>query len=291
MPVQPLRTKRHRSHMPSERPAFTLVRPKTLPALFARAGEPGRYFYRGLVDAGFELTPRVARNPGHRRGEWNLMSAFGAAARAHGYNLRNNLELLALAQHHGLPTRLMDVSSAFGVALYFAIQAEDPARDVIVWCIDIGRMTEAMCRWYSQRTPAGTAVTTDYTEFPAPPELVDGKLVPVVANHQIDHVLDGYMTDSTEVRHPPLIISTPHISQRITAQDASFLVLDPLGGSLGQQLLALQARRALTGLVIGPALRVAARQHLRKIGLNRRLLFPDIDNLARDLTDSFADDA
>ncbi|MBL8351067.1 MAG: FRG domain-containing protein [Burkholderiaceae bacterium] len=274
---------------PRPRAPFRLKHPKTLAALFALAGEPGEHFYRGLIDASFELTPRVARNPNHLRNEWNLMSAFGAAARAHGYNLRNNLELLALAQHHGLPTRLMDVTSAFGVALYFAVQTEAPDRDVIVWRIDIARMIDAMCRWYGQRSPSGSPVTSDYTEFPAPPRLVDGRLVPVVANHEIDQVLDGYMTDGSEVRQPPLIISTPHISQRITAQDASFLVLDPLGGPLGQQLLALDARQALTGIVIGPPLREMVRQHLRTIGLGRRLLFPDIDNLARDLTERYAE--
>ncbi len=49
---------------------------------------------------------------------------------------RDTLELAALAQHHGLPTRLLDFSRHGHVGAYFAAQpTNEEAADLCVWCI------------------------------------------------------------------------------------------------------------------------------------------------------------
>lgn len=48
----------------------------------------------------------------------------------------NFMELLALMQHHGAPTRLLDRTYSFFVGVYFAIEAAKPDHPCAVWAVD-----------------------------------------------------------------------------------------------------------------------------------------------------------
>lgn len=266
--------------------------PKTLRGLWALAGQPGDYYYRGMIDSDYRLTTKLARNEKHVENEWNMMSEFSVAIRSRGqFAPANSLELLALAQHHGLPTRLLDLTSSFGIALYFAIYQTSSLRcNSIIWRINTQKLIRAICKWFKFKHGLRTPVTTDYIKFPAPPILKDGKLIPVKNNSDIDMEIEFYMQESKETRHPPLIIGTPHISPRLSVQDACFLMLDPAGGDLYSQLRELRCANTLSGILLTPGLRQYARDHLAKLGLRHRMLFPDIDNLAKDMTDAYANE-
>jgi hypothetical protein len=53
---------------------------------------------------------------------------------------------LAIAQHHGLPTRVLDWTVSPQVAAHFATaEAEHYDKDGAIWCIDI-KQAETSCR-------------------------------------------------------------------------------------------------------------------------------------------------
>jgi len=101
-------------------------------------GEKVWHFYRGQREASWELEPVIDR-VGHgaltRFDHERLMfEEFKRRAVAFlGSRPADDWEFLALARHHGLPTRLLDWTENPMAALFFAVE-EPSTADSAVWC-------------------------------------------------------------------------------------------------------------------------------------------------------------
>jgi FRG domain len=104
-----------------------------------------RYVYRGQSGADWELTTLLSRKAEqHRiesfrivRVEREMLRQF--QRRTHHYvtdapSIENDIEWLALMQHYGSPTRLLDFTHSFYVAAYFALR--NASSDSAVWAVD-----------------------------------------------------------------------------------------------------------------------------------------------------------
>jgi hypothetical protein len=99
----------------------------------------GRWIFRGHSSPSFRLIPTIGRASHTSRTrakfEESIFTMFWRSAGQHlRQDLTNDWDRLALAQHHGLATRLLDWSYNPMVSLYFAVE-ERPEEDGVLFAL------------------------------------------------------------------------------------------------------------------------------------------------------------
>ncbi|HEU0052336.1 MAG TPA: FRG domain-containing protein, partial [Longimicrobium sp.] len=102
--------------------------------------------FRGSTDAEYPLLTSLDRLGGgapHAKAhlEEHILRNFIRHSRPFlAHTPANEWELLVTAQHHGLPTRLLDWSYSPLIAAHFATLGGRPGRDRVIWRLDWARM-------------------------------------------------------------------------------------------------------------------------------------------------------
>jgi hypothetical protein len=164
---------------------------------------------------------------------------------------------LALMEHHGAPTRLVDCTWSPYVAAHFAL--EDATGEAAVWAIDPKRVIAQACALHG----AGTAAADLDPRHPG--------------NLQA-RFLDG--------ERPFLWIGEPEtMNRRLIAQSGTFLVPSVVDRSIDQILLEdAVTRDAIVRFVLPVrAVRDRAMRQLYHMNITQATLFPDLDGLARSM--------
>lgn len=102
------------------------------------------YVFRGVSDSGYGLATAFERNfAGHYWKEEEIINAF--RTRMHQFLdpseiPQSILEHLAVMQHHGIPTRLLDFTRSEYVAAYFAAKDMSDYKDGAIYAINLSNL-------------------------------------------------------------------------------------------------------------------------------------------------------
>jgi len=185
-----------------------------------------RYLFRGQPAKYRCLSTSLERILGDNiEQHWDVESAMlkQFKARAHHFisqppDLNNDPEWLALLQHHGAPTRLIDVTESIFVAAYFAIKSsEKEDSDAVVWGISEDRINNLFEEEYKK---------LEATYLPTPQDLYA-----IIQREALQKNIRGIQNGEGNFENniKIAIISPQRVNERMVAQKAKFIASLSLG--------------------------------------------------------------
>jgi len=247
-----------------------------------------RHAFRGQCRVGEQLIPGLMRMGSHYLTIENLLlNDFIQYAPSNHGPVHSIWNWLALAQHHGLPTRMLDWTYSPYVALHFAttdMGTDKPITDGVVWSIDYGET--------NKHVPERLAMKLEqYRKSVFSVALLD----------QVVPTLEEF--DSLQAESFVIFLEPPSLDERIVNQVALFsimsssrkkdgspeempnlnVVLEEMEQRQGQNQVPLYRK-----IIIPAELKWEIRDKMDQANITERVLFPGLDGLSKWLRRHYA---
>lgn len=236
--------------------------------LFADAWNPeiarfrSHHAFRGLSDAGYRLETALMRLRGdYANLERHLIRNFRKYAHGSLVERDSLWHWVSVAQHYGLPTRMLDWTNSPFVALHFATCNLDKFdRDGAVWVVDYTRAHQLL-------PPALRRALEEEGANVFTVEMLSRQVPDYASLHQLS--TDAFV----------LFLEPPSIDQRIYNQYAFFSVASDSQMALDDWLV--DHPELWRKIIIPAELKWEVRDKVDLANINERTLFPGLEGLCR----------
>ncbi len=220
------------------------------------------YAFRGLSDSGYELKTSLMRLGGDfAKLEGHLLRNFRKYAHRDVETNDSEWNWLSLAQHHGLPTRLLDWTFSPFVAMHFATaNIERFNLDGAIWCVDYVKIHELLPNRLRKilKEEGSNVFTVEMLKRGA----------------ETLQVFDNLNSSEFVV-----FVEPPSLDDRMVNQYALFSFISSPASILNQWL---HDHEDLYQKIVIPAeLKWEIRDKLDQANITERVLFPELDGLSR----------
>src|SRR5437763_1796261 len=223
------------------------------------------FAFRGLSNAAYVPETTLTRMGGeYGRREQSLLRNFRKYAHRNATQRDSLWNWIALAQHHGLPTRLLDWSFSPYVALHFAtVNRAEWKNDAMIWCVD--------CVKIKNYLPGKLQ------------RLLKREDSDVLTVEMLDEVAPTVAALDALSKKPFLaFFEPPSVDDRIINQAALLSVSSRADLSVNRWLY--EHRELFHRIVIPAKLKQEIRDKLDQANINERILFPGLYGLRLWLT-------
>jgi hypothetical protein len=231
-----------------------------------------RWAFRGMGNAMWPLQTSLERllvSP-VVEAERYLLTAFQRRAHHHVRDCPepdDYLEWLALMQHHGAPTRLLDCTRSPYVALFFALERPDPSGQACVWAINVEE-----CKRSAINILAPSLPIADTTISLGKPDVF--RL--------------AFMREHENTAPLSVLCVAPiqpfRMNERLSIQQGLFLCPAQITPGFEENLQAMNLAGAKMEKLVFPSfLREEILAELNRMNINRASLFPGLDGFAQSL--------
>jgi hypothetical protein len=237
---------------------------------------PTRWF-RGLEDMAYQLIPTFHWKGFKIEDEIYMMNLFKQNSHEFlGQIPTSEWEWMFLMRHHGLPSRLLDWSENPLIGLFFAV-CPDPLdkqaeADGVLWCLLPTRLDEWSLGW-----PQASKALPMFTENEAEYSLAE--------NDALLNYLPSRMHQplaAQPVAKPPAAGISVRTTRRMQAQRGVFTVHHSGKTPLEQ----VEDMSHIWRYTVPAKQKEQVRQELERVGITRLAVFPDLDNVADEASES-----
>ena len=221
------------------------------------------YAFRGLSDQSYLLENSFSRNcRNHANLEYHLLRNFKKYAQINDPRLlSNDWRVMTLAQHYGLPTRLMDWTYSPFVAAHYATSAIDEYdRDGVIWLVNYVEVNKLLPE------PFKSVLTHEMSNA----FTIEKIETAVDSLDKFDHLSEETLL---------LFFEPPSIDARIVNQFAFFSVMSNPLTSLNEWLQ--QHPELYKRIIIPKELKWEIRDKLDQANITERILMPGLDGLTK----------
>ena len=213
-------------------------------------GNPPDLWFRGQGSSKFQLIPYLLRKPQGITRELEMFRTFKRLAPTTGINCDDDWETLINMQHYGIPTRLLDWTTNFGVALYFACKSHVLGDDMRIFVLDPHRLNRKSSR----------------SDIP----MIGGDKC------ELEYVKNFIENKPFPARYP-IAVKSNYVNRRVLAQSGTFTIngnssIDPLQSDIGDSFAIIDFSDAALQSIS---------DFFSVVNIDDFSVFPDIQGIAR----------